>query len=166
MLGSLFASLVHAAPDIKINDPAPVFAVKAHDGSDFNLMSRKGQWTVLYFYPKADTPGCTKQACTLRDNIEKIRAQGADVYGVSADTVEAQSAFHKKHHLNFTLLADANDKIIEMYGVNMPMLKMAKRWTFIIDPDLKVRKIIKDVDPVKDSLKTAEEIAELKKQIK
>jgi len=165
MIGSFFASLVHAAPDIKVNDPAPVFSVKAHDGSDFNLATRKGQWTVLYFYPKADTPGCTKQACTLRDNIEKIRAQGADVYGVSADTVEAQAAFHKKYHLNFTLLADAHDKIIEMYGVKMPMLKMAKRWTFIIDPDLKVRKIIKDVDPVKDSLKTAEEIANLKKQI-
>lgn len=162
MLGSLFSSLLHAAPDVKVNDPAPLFSVKTQDGSDFNLASRKGQWTVLYFYPKADTPGCTKQACTLRDNIDKIRAQGADVFGVSADSVEAQAAFHKKHRLNFTLLADADDKVIEMYGVKMPMLKMAKRWTFIIDPDLKVRKIIKDVDPVKDSLKTAEQIAELK----
>lgn len=160
-LFSLFSSVVSAG-EVKLGEAAPVFSAKTHEAKDFDLASRKGQWTVLYFYPKADTPGCTKQACTLRDNIEKIRAQGADVFGISADTIESQAAFHKKHRLNFTLLADPDDKVIEMYGAKMPVLKMSKRWTFIIDPELKVRKIIKDVDPVKDSQKTADQIAELK----
>lgn len=159
---SIFSSSGQAAPDLKIEDPAPVFSVKTQDGVDFNLNSRKGQWTVLYFYPKAETPGCTKQACTMRDNIEKIRAQGADVFGISIDTVEAQSAFHKNHKLNFTLLADADGKITNQYGVKMPVMNMAKRWTFILDPNLKIRMIQKDVDPVADSLKTADVIAKLK----
>lgn len=159
---SLFSAKGHSAT-LQVNDPAPVFSVKTQEGKDFNLSSRKGQWTVLYFYPKAETPGCTKQACTLRDNIEKIRAQGADVFGVSADSVADQAAFHKNHKLNFTLLADADDAVINMYGVKMPVVKMAKRWTFIIDPELKIRLIQKDVDPVADSLKTADVIAKLKK---
>lgn len=163
-LFSLFSSQVSAG-EVKLGESAPMFSAKTHEGKDFNLASRKGQWTVLYFYPKADTPGCTKQACTLRDNIEKIRAQGADVFGVSADTVQSQAAFHSKHRLNFVLLADPDDKVIEMYGAKMPLLKMSKRWTFIIDPELKVRKIIKDVDPVKDSQETANQIAELKKPV-
>ncbi len=159
---SIFSSSAHAAPDLKVADPAPVFEVKTQDGANFNLNSRIGQWTVLYFYPKAETPGCTKQACTLRDNIDKIRAQGADVYGVSIDTVEAQSAFHKNHKLNFTLLADADGKVTNQYGVKMPVMNMAKRWTFILGPDLKIRMIQKDVDPVADSMKTADIIAKLK----
>ena len=71
-------SAVEAA-DLKLNDPAPTFTLKNQDGKDFDLKSRAGQWTVLYFYPKAETPGCTKQACAFRDNIKKIRAQGAEV---------------------------------------------------------------------------------------
>ncbi|WP_413291257.1 peroxiredoxin [Bdellovibrio sp. HCB337] len=159
--GFLITENVHAA-ELKANDPAPLFVAKTHDGKDFDLKSRKGQWTVLYFYPKAGTPGCTKQACAFRDNIEKIRAQGADVFGVSADTVQEQAEFHKTHHLNFTLLADPEDKIINMYGSKMPMMKMSKRWTFVIDPELKIRTINKDVDPVVDSEKIAEQISQLK----
>lgn len=159
---SIFSTSGHAAPILKVDDPAPLFAAKTQAGADFNLDSRKGQWTVLYFYPKAETPGCTKQACTLRDNIDKIRAQGADVYGVSIDTVADQAAFHKNHKLNFNLIADADGKITNQYGVKMPVMNMAKRWTFILGPDLKIRMIQKDVDPVADSVKTAEMIAKLK----
>ncbi len=159
---SIFSSSGHAAPELKVADLAPVFEVKTQSGEIFNLSSRKGQWTVLYFYPKAETPGCTKQACTLRDNIEKIRVQGADVYGISIDSVEDQAAFHKNHKLNFTLLADADGKITNQYGVKMPLMNMAKRWTFILGPDLKIRMIQKDVDPVADSIKTADIIAKLK----
>lgn len=147
----------------KVGGPAPQFSAKTHTGENFDLSARKGQWTVLYFYPKADTPGCTKQACAFRDSIDKIRAEGADVFGISADTVEAQAAFHKKHNLNFTLLADADGAIIKKFGSNMPVVKYSKRWTFVIDPELKIRQIIKDVDPVKDSVKMAEVIQGLKK---
>ncbi|MGE0764249.1 MAG: peroxiredoxin [Bdellovibrionales bacterium] len=151
------------AVDLKINDEAPAFTTQTHEGQPFDLKSRKGQWTVLYFYPKADTPGCTKQACTFRDHIEKIRVQGADVFGVSSDSVEAQAAFHKKNHLNFTLLADPKGDIVNLYGTKMPIVKISKRWTFVLDPDLKIRQILKDVDPVKDSVRIADLISSLKK---
>jgi peroxiredoxin Q/BCP len=163
--GILFALIVMvgvAHAEVKVNDIAPSFTAKTQDAKDFDLNSRKGHWTVLYFYPKAGTPGCTKQACAFRDNIEKIRAQGADVFGVSADSVQDQAEFHKTHHLNFTLLADPEDKVIALYGTKMPVMKMSKRWTFIIDPELKVRAVEKDVDPVVDSAKIADQIQQLK----
>ena len=157
------SSLVLAA-ELKVGDTAPTFKAKTHEGHEFDLQSRKGHWTVLYFYPKADTPGCTKQACAFRDSIKKIRAQDADVFGVSADSVAEQAAFHKKHKLNFTLIADPESHIITAYGSKMPMVNLSKRWTYIIDPDLKVRMIVKDVDPVLDSEKVASQIVELKQK--
>lgn len=162
----LFLSPLTHAADLKIGDPAPLFTSKTQEGKDFNLADRKGQWTVLYFYPKSGTPGCTKQACAFRDSIEKIRSQGADVYGISADSVEAQAAFHKEHHLTFTLLADPEDKVVNLYGSKMPLLKMSKRWTFVIDPSLKIRSLSKDVDPVMDSERVAKEISELQNKDK
>lgn len=149
------------AADLKVGDAAPIFSAKTQDGKDFDLASRKGQWTILYFYPKAGTPGCTKEACTFRDNIDKIHARGAEVYGISADTVQEQAKFHKEHHLNFTLLADPDDKVVNMYGTKMPLLKMSKRWTFIVGPDMKIKWIKKDVDPVIDSEKMAAELEHL-----
>lgn len=160
---SLFMTTNVFAAELKLNDAAPVFKAKIHDGTDFDMEKRQGQWTVLYFYPKADTPGCTKQACAFRDSIEKIRTLKAEVFGISADTVEDQAAFHKKHRLNFNLIADPDATVATMYGAKIPMMKMSKRWTFIIDPSLKIRFIEKDVDPVKDSEKTAAKIAELQK---
>lgn len=151
------------ASELKVGESAPLFNVKTHEGKDFDLASRKGQWTVLYFYPKAETPGCTKQACAFRDNINKIRSEGAEVFGISADTVKAQSAFHENHKLNFALLADADGKIVKLYGAKMPLLNMSKRWTFIVDPELKIRSIDKDVDPAFDSQKVADLIVKLKK---
>ncbi|MEZ4814345.1 MAG: peroxiredoxin [Bdellovibrionota bacterium] len=162
----LFVSLLMPvfcfSTELKVGDEAPLFKVLTHEGNEFDLSSRKGTWTVLYFYPKADTPGCTKQACAFRDNIQKIRNQGADVFGVSADTVKAQSDFHKKHSLNFVLLADAKGEVVKLYGTKMMILKMSKRWTFIIDPELKIRAIEKDVDPALDAQKVADQIASFK----
>ncbi len=151
-----------ASTPLKVGDPAPVFKAKTHAGQEFDLKSRLGKWTVLYFYPKAGTPGCTKQACAFRDALEKIRQQDAEVFGVSTDSVAAQAAFHKEHRLNFTLLADPEDRVVRLYGTKMPVLKMSKRWTFILDPELKIRLIVKDVDPVADSEKIAGQIAALK----
>lgn len=153
-----------ASADVKVGDTVPAFSATTQDGKTFNMHDRKGQWTVLYFYPKADTPGCTKQACAFRDSIESIRKQGADIFGISADTVEAQAAFHKKHNLNFTLLADPDAKVIGQFGSRMPILKMSKRWTYIIDPELKIRSLEKDIDPAKDAERVAKQIEELKKK--
>lgn len=158
----LIHSALSLAAELKTKDPAPLFKAQNQAGKEFDLSSRKGQWTVLYFYPKAGTPGCTKQACAFRDNIDKIHAQGAEVYGISADTVAEQAAFHKEHHLNFDLLADPEDHVVNMYGAKMPVLKMAKRWTFILDPQLKIRAVMKDVDPVIDSEKMASTLEKLK----
>ena len=159
-----FSSSQSFAADLKVGDAAPTFKAKTDAGSDFDLASRKGSWTVLYFYPKSGTPGCTTQACAYRDNIKKVQAQGAEIYGVSADDVAAQANFKKEHHLNFTLLADSKADVINLYGSKMPVMSMSKRWTFIIDPALKIRSIEKDVDPAVDALKTAEKIAAFKQE--
>lgn len=156
------SGVMSMAAELKINDSAPLFTAKLHTGADFDLSTRKGKWTVLYFYPKAGTPGCTKQACAFRDSIQKIRDLGAEVYGISSDTVENQAQFHKEHRLNFDLLADADAKIINLYGAKMPIMKISKRWTFILDPNLKIRNIMKDVDPALDSERVAQEISKLK----
>lgn len=152
------------AADLQVGQRAPTFKATTHDGQAFDLNSRKGAWTVLYFYPKAGTPGCTKQACAFRDSIDQIRAEGAEVFGVSADTVAAQAAFHKEHSLNFVLLADPQADIIKKYGSKMENRDMSKRWTFIIDPALKVRAIEKDVDPALNASQVAEKIRALKKK--
>ncbi len=161
-LFSIFSSSIAVADELKVGNAAPLFKAQLHDGSEFDLASRKGEWTVLYFYPKADTPGCTKQACAFRDNIEKIRSQGADVFGISSDTVKAQAAFHKKYNLNFKLIADEKGQVAKLYGSKMPLISLSKRWTFIIDPELKIRSIDKNVDPVMDAENVAKKIAELK----
>jgi peroxiredoxin Q/BCP len=102
--------------------------------------------------PKAGTPGCTKQASAFRDGITVIRSEGADVYGISTDTVEAQAAFHKEHQLAFTLLADPDGTVTNAYGAKMPLLTMSRRWTFIIDPALTIRQVQHDVDPALDAV--------------
>ena len=147
------------ATELKVNDTAPLFKAKLQSGVSFDLESQKGKWTVLYFFPKSDTPGCTKQACAFRDNIEKITTLGADVYGISMDTVEKQAAFHKKHGLKFSLISDDDGAITKAYGAKIPFLRMAKRWTFILDDKLVIRKVDHNVDPVTDAVKVAEFIS-------
>ncbi len=154
--GSVFASLA-------VGESAPSFAAHTHDGKAFSLKDRMGKgWTVLFFYPKAGTPGCTKQACAFRDSIKVIRAQNAEVYGVSADTVADQAKFHKEHSLSFPLIADPKMHAINAYGAKMDGADMAKRWTFILDPQLKVRWLDENVDPVMDAKKVADKLVELK----
>jgi peroxiredoxin Q/BCP len=157
-------SIFGVASDLKLGDHAPALKLKTDQGTIFNLQSRKGQWTVLYFYPKAGTPGCTKQACAFRDSISQIRKLGAEVYGVSADNVEALQKFKKNQNLNFVLLADPKLDAIKAYGTKMPVVNISKRWTFIIDPELKIRSIDKNVDPVLDAKKVADTLQRLQKQ--
>ncbi len=156
-----FVTAAHAEP-LKVGQPAPTFQLKAQDGSEIDLAARQGQgWTVLYFYPKAGTPGCTTQACAFRDAIKAIRDQNAEVYGISTDEVKDLLEFHQKHKLSFTLLSDPDAKVTEAYGVKMPVLNMAKRWTFIVDPNLSIRWIEDDVDPALDAQRVAASLKEL-----
>jgi thioredoxin-dependent peroxiredoxin len=163
ILGFIFPINSKAA-DLKVGDNAPLFTAKTHEGKSFELASRKGQWTVLYFYPKAETPGCTTQACAFRDSIKKVRDLGAEVYGISSDDVTSLAKFHEHHHLNFPLLSDSSLEIIKAYGTKMPLLKMSKRWTFIVDPELKIRVIDNSVDPAKDVDHVADTISKLQKK--
>lgn len=150
------------AEPIQAGQPAPRFQLLSQDGTTLDLASRAGKgWTVLYFYPKAGTPGCTTQACAFRDSIKAIRDLNADVFGISTDAVEDLAAFHRKYRLNFTLLSDPDAKVTEAYGVKLPVLNMAKRWTFILDPALTVRHINDQVDPALDAQKVAETLKRL-----
>ncbi len=149
--------------EIKLGQSVPKFTVKNHEGKDFSMMSRKGKWTVLYFYPKAGTPGCTKQACAFRDSIKSIRKLGAEVYGISTDSVKDQAAFHEEHSLQFDLLSDEDGKVTKKFGAKMAVFNISKRWTFIIDPNLKVVAIDRDVDPMLDADHVSKKLAQLQK---
>ncbi len=150
------------ADTLAVGKPGPLFQLKSQDGSEFSLASRRDKgWTVLYFYPKAGTPGCTTQACAFRDAIQLIRNQNAEVYGISTDEVQDLVDFHRKHKLSFTLLSDPDANVTEAYGVKMPVLKIAKRWTFIIDPSLLIRQIDDNVDPALDAQRVAETLKRL-----
>jgi peroxiredoxin Q/BCP len=153
--------LAHAEK-VSVGQQAPLFTLHAQDGSTLDLASRQGKgWTVLYFYPKAGTPGCTTQACAFRDAIKVIRSENADVFGISTDDVENLQKFHKEHQLTFTLLSDPDAKVTEAYGVKMPIVTVAKRWTFILDPSLVIRQIDDDVDPAMDAMRVAKELQKL-----
>ncbi len=126
---------------------APTFTLVADDGSKVKLVDLKGSPVVLYFYPKDDTPGCTKEACSFRDRKAEIEALGAIVLGVSPDTVESHHKFRGKYDLNFRLLADPDHKVTEKYGAwrekNMYGKKSmgVQRSTYLIDADGKVAKV-------------------------
>lgn len=160
----MFLSLQNFAMSLKEGEVAPQFILKNQDGKDFSLQSRLGKWTVLYFYPKSETPGCTKQANAFRDKSEAIRKLDAEVVGISVNSVADQSAFKNNHKLNFELLADEQGKVTELYGVKIPLITMAKRWTFILDPELKIKMINKDVEPEQDATLVLQKLQEWKKK--
>lgn len=143
---------------------APLFTAKNQEGIEFSLNQNENKnWTVLYFYPKAETPGCTKQACAFRDAIKVIEKENAKVYGVSTDSVAALAKFKAHHKLTFDLLSDEDGKICALYQTKMPLVTYSKRHTFIIDPHLVIRHIDRDVDPAMDAKKVADILVKLQK---
>ena len=144
-----FISPAAFAADLKVGDPAPTFELMDQFDKTISLNSEKGKWVVLYFYPKDQTPGCTTEACSFRDNINKLIAQKAVVLGVSLDDRDSHVAFAKKHDLPFSLLADTDGQIAAQYGslLDFKLFKMAKRHSFIIDPNGNIAKIYRSVDP-------------------
>ena len=132
---------------------APDFTLPDQDGKPVSLSDYKGQIVVLYFYPKADTPGCTTQACGLRDSISDFNDVGAAVLGVSPDPVKRVKKFHDGQGLNFTLLADEDHAVCDLYGVWAEKSMYGRtywgalRATFVIDPDGKVAKVFPKVSP-------------------
>jgi len=120
----------------KVGDKAPAVEGKDQDGKSWKLSDYAGKKAVLlYFYPKDDTPGCTKQACGLRDQMGDLKKENVEVVGVSFDNAESHQKFREKHSLNFTLLADTDGKIADAYGVRRGTSNMARRASFLIGKD-------------------------------
>src|ERR1700689_919393 len=135
-----------------INDKAPEFTLPDQNGESVSLKSFRGKYVALYFYPRADTPGCTIEACSFRDSYKKFTKKGITVLGVSPDTTKAQAKFKEKFDLNFTLLADAEKEIANKYGVMKEKNMYGKtvmgvaRTTFVIENG-KIAKIFNNVKP-------------------
>lgn len=133
---------------LKEGDKAPVFEGVDQNGNKVSLKDFKGKKLILYFYPKDDTPGCTAQACNLRDNYDQLISLGFQVVGVSIDAVKKHKKFETKYNLPFPLIADEEKKIVELYGVWGEKKFMGRtfigthRTTFLIDEKGKIRKII------------------------
>ena len=136
---------------MKVGDKAPAFSVKDDTGATVKLSDFKGKKVVLYFYPKDDTPGCTKEACNFRDGIAALKKRGAVVLGVSADSVESHKKFKSKFDLNFPLLADTDRSIIEAFDVWKEKSMYGRKYmgiertTFLIGPDGKITHIFPKV---------------------
>lgn len=120
--------------------PAPDFRLKDQDAQDRTLSELRGNWVVVYFYPKDDTPGCTAESCSFRDSYEEFTDAGARVIGISSDSVESHKAFEMKHQLPFTLLADVDGKVRKEWGVGRTLGLLPGRVTYVIDPEGIVRR--------------------------
>jgi peroxiredoxin Q/BCP len=165
ILISLFLwSRVAIADALKVGDQAPDFELVNQSSEKVSLSQQKGSWVVLYFYPKNDTPGCTTEACSFRDNINRLIAQDAKVLGVSLDSQQSHAEFAKKYGLPFDLLADETGEVTKSYGslLNLGVVKFAKRHSFIIDPQGRIAKIYRDVSPKKHVREVLADLNKLK----
>ena len=136
-----------------VGDKAPTFTVATSGGGKISLADYLGKNVILYFYPRDDTPGCTKEACAFRDGFADFKKKGAVIFGVSPDSVKSHDKFVEKFKLPFTLLADEDKKIVEAYGVWGEKSFMGKKYlgvsrvTFLIGPDGRIKKIWPTVKP-------------------
>ena len=138
---------------LKANDAAPKFSLKADDGSTVRLSGLRGHTVVLYFYPKDDTPGCTKEACEFRDRSKDLKKSDTVVLGVSPDSVESHKKFREKYGLDFRLLSDPDHKVAEAYGVwQLKSMYGRKYWgiartTFVINEKGRIARVFEKVKP-------------------
>lgn len=155
----IFLSGAHAS-ELKVGDLAPGFELFDQHNRQHALSDYAGQWLVLYFYPKDDTPGCTAQACAFRDDFHRLKKLQVMVLGISLDSTASHQAFADKHGLPFPLLSDANGEVAADYGAlwKLGPIRFARRHTFVIDPEGRVGRIFRSVKPGSNS---SEVIAEL-----
>lgn len=143
---------------------APEFTLSDKDGATHSLKDYRGKWVVLYFYPKDDTPGCTTEACSLRDSISNIRTLNAEVIGISADDAKSHAKFAKKYDLDFMLLSDESHEVISAYGAWGPKMfgrEGIQRKTFLIDPEGVVQKVYGRVTPLGHGGQVIEDLQKL-----
>jgi len=132
----------------QVGDPVPPFEMQADDGSTVSSQSLAGRHYVLYFYPKDDTPGCTKQACSLRDNFDRVTATGVEVFGVSPDSVASHVKFREKYDLPYRLLADEGHAVADAFGTWVEKTFAGKtymgieRTSFIVGPDGRIEHVL------------------------
>lgn len=138
----------------QIGDQAPDFTLPDQEGKSHSLSAQKGKWVLLYFYPKDDTPGCTQEACTIRDQFPAFKTLDIVVFGVSVDSVKSHAKFVEKYKLPFPLLADEEKTVVHAYGVWGKKKFMGReymgisRTSFLIDPDGKITKVYENVKPL------------------
>jgi peroxiredoxin Q/BCP len=154
---------------LKIGDKAPDFTLPDQNGKKVKLSDMRGQWVLLYFYPKDNTPGCTREACSMRDSMPRFDTQGLKVMGISTDSVESHKKFTQKHNLSFDLLSDDQKKVVKGYGVwgKKKFMGMefigTHRTSFLINPEGKIAKIYEKVKPAKHAHEVLVDITQLKK---
>lgn len=144
----IFTGVLMAVNQLTVGSPAPEFELPDGEGKLHKLSDFRGKIVALYFYPKDDTPGCTAEACNLRDNYDSLLAAGIVVLGVSFDDTASHKKFATKYHLPFPLLADSEKKVATLYGAKggATRLMMAKRITYLIDKDGKILHVLDKVD--------------------
>ncbi len=145
---------------------APDFTLPSQEGSTVSLKDYRGKWLVLYFYPKDQTAGCTREAHNFQADQSKFAERNAVVLGVSVDDIDSHKKFCAKEGLNFKLLADTDRKVSEAYGslTNLGVVKFAARHTFVIDPNGKIAKVYTSVDPARHSGEVIAELDQLQKR--
>ena len=150
-------------------DVAPEFDVETDRSEHVKLSDLRGEWVVLYWYPKDDTPGCTTEACGIRDNWQMISGE-AKLFGISPDSVKSHQKFRDKFNLPFPLLADEGHRVSERYGVWGPKKFMGREYmgvdraTFVIDPEGKIARVFPKVSPAGHALELSDALRELKSQ--
>ncbi len=165
-LGLAGAAAPALSAEFAPGQPAPEFELPDQDGNLHSLEDYRDQWVALYFYPKDDTPGCTTEACEFRDDIFEFRRLRCQIIGVSLDDQESHKQFAEKHGLPFPLLADTEGKAADAYGVRTNILGMslAKRQTFLIDPQGNIARHYEKVDPETHSKQVLADLRELQQQ--
>ncbi len=153
------------ANELQTGQVAPPFALKDQTGKVHQLADYAGKWLVVYFYPKDDSPGCTKEACHFRDDIAQLRTLDIQLLGISLDSAESHERFAKKFNLPFPLLADEDGKTSKQYNTywSLGPLRFARRHSFIIDPTGRIAKIYREVDADNHSAEIIQDLKTLQK---
>ncbi len=149
LVGLLWARGHVRAEELLAGAAAPEFSLPDAAGQQRQLEDFRGEWLLLYFYPKDDTPGCTKEACAFRDGYQELRRRGVQVVGVSLDNMASHRAFANKHRLPFPLLSDSGGHVAERYGAlwSFGPVRFSRRHSFLIDPQGRIAEIYRSVDP-------------------
>lgn len=153
--------------EIQIGDVAPAFTLPGDDEQEYTLANQMGKWTLIYFYPKDDTPGCTTEACAIRDIYDEFAELDITVFGVSKDSVASHKKFKEKYELPFILLSDSQGEVIQAYGAwkmkNMfgTQKEGIVRMSYLINPDGKIARVYPKVDPAAHALEILTDVREL-----